>query len=71
MPEQCACLIDEVIALRKTKGWTQQELAEACGLTQSVIGRLESKKSLPTLATLQKVVAALGASLSIVEKRAG
>ena len=54
MPEQCARLIDELIELRKAKGWTQQELARACGLTQSVIGRIESKKSVPTLVTLQR-----------------
>ena len=71
MPEQCAALIDELVELRKAKGWSQQELACACGLTQSVIGRIESKKSAPTLVTLQKIVSALGASLSIVDKRAG
>ena len=65
MPEQCARLIDELIELRKAKGWTQQELARACGLTQSVIGRIESKKSVPTLVTLQKIVAALDAILSV------
>lgn len=69
MPEQCARLIDELIELRKAKGWTQQELARACGLTQSVIGRIESKKSVPTLVTLQKIVAALDATLSV--NRAG
>ena len=65
MPEQCARLIDELIELRKAKGWTQQELARACGLTQSVIGRIEIKKSVPTLVTLQKIVAALDAILSV------
>ena len=71
MPEQCAALIDELVELRKARGWTQQELARACGLTQSVIGRLESKRSVPTLVTLQKIVSALGASLSVVEQTAG
>lgn len=69
MPEQCARFIDELIELRKARGWTQQELAKACGLTQSVIGRIESKKSVPTLVTLQKIVAALDATLSV--NRAG
>lgn len=32
MPEQCARLIDELIELRKARGWTQQDLAKACGL---------------------------------------
>lgn len=66
MPEQCAALIDQLIELRKTKGMTQNELAKASGLTQSVIGRIESKKSIPTLATFQRIVDALGASLLIL-----
>lgn len=65
MPEQCSALIDEIIELRKEKGWTQKDLAHASGLTQSVVARIESKKSTPTIATLYKIVAALGASLSV------
>ena len=65
MPEQCARLIDELIELRKARGWTQQYLAKACGLTQSVVARIESKKSVPTLVTLQKIVSALDATLSV------
>lgn len=65
MPEQCARLIDELIELRKARGWTQQDLAKACGLTQSVVARVESKKSVPTLVTLQKIVSALDATLSV------
>ena len=65
MPEQCARLIDELIELRKARGWTQQDLAKACGLTQSVVARIESKKSVPTLVTLQKIVSALYATLSV------
>ena len=65
MPEQCARLIDELIELRKARGWTQQDLAKACGLTQSGVARIESKKSVPTLVTLQKIVSALDATLSV------
>lgn len=68
MPEQCAALIDDLIELRKTKGWSQKELSAASGLTQSVIARIESKKSTPTIATFYKIVSALGASLIISEK---
>lgn len=66
MPEYCAALIDDVIALRKEKGWSQKKLSSECGLTQSVVARIESKKSVPTIATLYKMVNALGASLSVV-----
>ena len=67
MPEQCAALIDELVGLRKAKGWSQKERSSACGLTQSVLARIESKKSVPTIATLYKIVSALGASL-VVDK---
>lgn len=65
MPEQCTRVIDQMIALRKEKDWTQSDLANACGLTQSVIARIESKKSVPTLITLQRIISALGAELMI------
>lgn len=63
MPEECINLVDQMIELRKAKGWTQKDLSAACGLTQSVIGRIESKKSAPTIITLQKIVAALDATV--------
>ena len=68
MPDECAALIDEVVELRKAKGWSQKELSAACGLTQSVIARIESKKSMLTIATLYKIIAAMGASLAIYQK---
>ena len=60
-------LIDSVICARKEKGFTQKELAAACGLTQSVIARIERKKSIPTVATLCKIVYALDSTIQIVE----
>ena len=59
-------IIDSIIDTRKEKGFTQKELAAACGLTQSVIARIESKKSVPTLATLCKIVYALDSTIQIV-----
>lgn len=70
MPEQSSVLIDELISLRKAKGWSQQRLSIASGLTQSVIARIESKKSIPTINTLYKIVGALDASL-VIAKKAG
>lgn len=64
-PEQCTALIDDLIELRKATGLSQKDLSAACGLTQSVIGRIESKKSVLTIATLYKIVTALGTSLVI------
>ncbi len=68
MPELCAALIDTLIAQRHSKGMTQKDLARAANLTQSVIARLESKKTIPQLDTLIKVTTALGCDLAIVSK---
>lgn len=64
MPEPYVVLIDKV-ELRKSKGWTQQDLAKACGLTQSVVARIESGKSVPTLVTFLKIISAMDKTLCI------
>ena len=51
--------------LREDSDVTQKELAEASHLTQSVIARMESKKAMPQLDTLLKVVDALGCDIEI------
>lgn len=66
MTENCAAIIDTLIEQRKEKGMTQKDLAKATDLTQSVIARLESKKAVPQLDTLLKVVDALDCNLKIV-----
>lgn len=65
MTDSCAKIINQLIALRHHRGLTQQELADACCLTQSVIARLESKKTTPKLDTLLKIASALGCDLTI------
>lgn len=66
MPDKCIVIIDKLIELRKAKGLTQKELAQAACLTQSVIARLESKKATPQLDTLLKVASALGCDIAVV-----
>ncbi len=66
MSENCSVIIDSLIEHRHSKGMTQKELAEASCLTQSVIARLESKKSTPQLDTPLKVASALGCDIAIV-----
>ena len=65
MSEQCSALIDRIIVLRKAKGLSQKELPARCGMTQSVIARIERKKSTPTISTFVKIADALGAKLTI------
>lgn len=66
MPKNCADVIDLLIEQRHKQGMTQEQLAQAACLTQSVIARLESKKTIPQLDTLLKVVSALGCDIAIV-----
>jgi transcriptional regulator with XRE-family HTH domain len=67
MPEMCVEIIDELIEIRKEKGLTQRELAEAANLAQPAIARLESKAVTPQLDTLLKIAAALGYDLALVQ----
>ncbi len=68
MPEECAALIDGLILVRKAKGWSQEDLSLACGMKQSAIARIESKKTIPTIATFCKIASALDVTLQISAK---
>ena len=50
---------------REGAGLTQAELAQRAGVTQSVISAYERGRREPGLATLQRLVAATGATLSV------
>jgi transcriptional regulator with XRE-family HTH domain len=51
--------------LREARQLSQRELAARIGTAQSVVGRLEAGGSRPTLATLERVAAALDLRLEI------
>lgn len=62
-------LSKNVAALRKAKGWNQEELARKAGLSQKVISNLESaseKKIHPTLNTIVSVADAFGVSVFLL-----
>ena len=65
MPETCSIIIDRLIEERHNKGMTQKELAEAAQLTQSVVARFESKRTVPQLDTLIRVASALGCKIEV------
>ena len=55
----------EVRTLREERGWTQTELAERAGMTQSAMARFEAGGTIPTLPVLERIAAALQMRLSI------
>lgn len=66
MSENCIAIINSLVKQRHEKNMTQEDLANACHLTQSVIARLESKKSIPRLDTLLKIANALDFDLVLL-----
>ncbi|KAA2260989.1 helix-turn-helix transcriptional regulator [Solihabitans fulvus] len=55
----------EVRSLREQRGWSQTELAERAGMTQSAMARFEAGGTVPTLPVLERVAAALDMRLSV------
>lgn len=55
-----------IIELRTQKGWTQSDLARACGKDRQAIEKLENGKVNPTLYSLYEVAKALNVSLKEV-----
>jgi predicted transcriptional regulator len=58
-------LATELRALREKKGLSQRQLAELVGTTQSAIARLEGGRISPSLPTLDRIAAALGAEVTV------
>lgn len=54
-----------VRALRENVGWSQSQLAEAAGMTQSAVARFEAGGTIPTLPILGRLARALGMELEV------
>lgn len=55
----------ELVKARAAAGLSQTEVASRMGTTQSVIARLESGKTLPSIRTLYKYAEAIGNHLKV------
>ena len=68
--EQCIALEKELIRtlieIRESKGFTQKQLADLCGIKQPMIARLEASVHSPQLDSLLRVLVPLGYTLRIV-----
>jgi ribosome-binding protein aMBF1 (putative translation factor) len=51
--------------LRERRGWSQTQLANASGMTQSAVARFEAGGTVPTLAVLERLAEALDVSLRV------
>jgi len=54
-----------VRALREDRGWSQTQLADASGMTQSAIARFEGGGTVPTLPVLERLADALNMELAV------
>lgn len=61
-----ADLIAAAADARKTRGFTQKELADVSGVRQPIIARFEKGASDPQLSTVLRLLAPLGKTLAVV-----
>lgn len=64
--EFTAKLVAKIIHKRKELGWTQAQLAQAAGLQQSAVARIEKAKVVPKIDTIQILAKAVGMKLDLV-----
>ena len=57
-------MLERIAYYREQKGWTEYQLAEESGLTQSTISSWYRKKIIPSVQSLEKVCDAFGITLS-------
>lgn len=56
-------LAQNIIRLRRSKGLSQEELADVCGLHRTYVGSVERGERNVTLSTLEVLASALGVSV--------
>lgn len=57
-------VLERIVFYRKQKGWTEYQLAEESGLTQSTISSWYRKNIIPSIPSLEKICCAFGITLS-------
>lgn len=53
--ETISDIIGDIARARVSRGWTQRDLAQACGVKQSAIARMERYQVIPRLDTVAKI----------------
>jgi len=62
---------DRIRILRTTQKRTLQEIADGCGLSKSMISKIENCKTVPSVATLIKIAQILGTTISVLLEKEG
>lgn len=57
-------ILDKIMKLREERHWSEYELAERAGLTQSTISSWYRKNLIPSIPSLEKICEAFGMSIS-------
>lgn len=57
-------ILKKISEMRIEKGWTEYELAERAGLTQSTISSWYRKNLIPSIPSLERICQAFGITLS-------
>lgn len=57
-------ILEKITKMRLERGWTEYELAERAGLTQSTISSWYRKNLIPSIPSLQHICDAYGITLS-------
>ena len=65
VPSPSVAAGEAVLAARALVGWSQKQLAEACGIDQSDISKIERGMANPSVSTLSRIAKALGCELRI------
>ena len=61
-----AVLAENIKTFRREKGFSQEELAEHCGLHRTYIGSVERHERNVTLSTLEVLASTLGVTVSVL-----
>ena len=61
----------QVRELRTQRGWSQRQLAEAAGMTQSAVARFEAGGTTPTIPVLERLARAFAVDLVVRLDRRG
>jgi transcriptional regulator with XRE-family HTH domain len=68
MPPELGDFSIALSILRISRGWSQDQVAKASGITNSALSEYERGKKVPELKSVKKIVKALGYELSAIER---